>query len=117
MRKFCLISTDRACKSAPNVRKRVWNVYIFQLSFHFRTPLSLVGFSHHEVLLPVDAGIGREVVLGDDVDALGGGVEHEGLVVLRGGVGRRERQLGVPDTARKQSHFSISSIRGEKKRR
>ena len=34
MQKFC-ISKHRARKSVPNVRKRVCNVYTFQLSFHF----------------------------------------------------------------------------------
>ncbi len=38
------ISTSRACKSAPNVRKRACNVYMFQPSFHFCIPPSVVGY-------------------------------------------------------------------------
>ncbi len=29
------MSTDLACKSAPNMQRRVCNVYMFRLSFHF----------------------------------------------------------------------------------
>ena len=41
-----LTSTDGACKSAPNGRKRVCNVYIFRLSFHFACHRWWLGSCH-----------------------------------------------------------------------